>query len=157
MGRNRSFMKVCRHASRDGAAIAGAASPAEGSGAAKSGPARAGTRSVGELWMKRAWFARSPITPSLWAAGRYPRHRHDAPGALIVPRLRRGLNPEACKKLIVQLWVVVLVPPLRRSTGPGRPCLRKERPQIMFDLAFTVAYSAGAFVAVGVILRGLAA
>jgi len=27
----------------------------------------------------------------------------------------------------------------------------------MFDLAFTVAYSAGAFVAVGVILRGLAA
>jgi len=27
----------------------------------------------------------------------------------------------------------------------------------MFDLAFTVAYSAGAFMAVGVILRGLAA
>ncbi|MCJ2142152.1 hypothetical protein [Methylobacterium sp. E-066] len=46
--------------------------------------------------------------------------------------------------------------PLRRNTT-GQQHLRRKRPPIMFELAFTVAYSAGAFVAVGVILRGLAA
>lgn len=108
--------------------------------------------------MKRAWFGSLP--PSRHRYGRRADIHHIGTTLLELLSSRGcvgGLNPEACKKLIVQLWVVGLVPPLRRSTGPGRPCLRKERPQIMFDLAFTVAYSAGAFVAVGVILRGLAA
>jgi len=47
-------------------------------------------------------------------------------------------------------------PPLWRNTT-GQQHLRRKRLPIMFELAFTVAYSAGAFVAVGVILRSLAA